>query len=174
MKDLIEREVVLKEIQKVCFSKECTEFRVDNGSYGQRDYIIDFIKQMPSVTPSRQVIEDIKNDIRHIVDEETEHDKKWARGLHYSLCIIDKHTQCNESEGMRMEELLYKKDVLELVKDDAYFVNEINNLITFPIEEILKRMWDCRGKETTNIDKVKMEMIIKDVLKEYSPNETKE
>lgn len=37
------------------------------------------------------VIEDIKADIRQIVDEETEHDKTWARGLHYALCIIDKH-----------------------------------------------------------------------------------
>lgn len=81
---------------------------------------------------------------------------------------------CNDYAGVNMEELLYKKDVLDLVKDDAYFVNETNNLITFPMEEILKRMWNCRGKETTSIDKVKMEMIIKDVLKEYSPtNETK-
>lgn len=76
---------------------------------------------------------------------------------------------CNDYAGVNMEELLYKKDVLDLVKDDAYFVNETNNLITFPMEEILKRMWNCRGKETTSIDKVKMEMIIKDVLKEYSP-----
>ena len=36
-------------------------------------------------------LEQITAEIRQIVDEETEHDEKWARGLHYALCIIDKH-----------------------------------------------------------------------------------
>ena len=39
----------------------------------------------------RKVIEDIKAEIRQIVDEETERCEEWARGLHYALCIIDKH-----------------------------------------------------------------------------------
>jgi len=30
------------------------------------------------------------------------------------------------------------------------------------INRILKRMWNCRGKHTTSIDKVKMEQIIRD------------
>ena len=37
------------------------------------------------------VLEQIRAEIEQTVDEETEHDKKWARGLHYALCIIDKH-----------------------------------------------------------------------------------
>ena len=36
-------------------------------------------------------LEKITTEIRRIVDEETEHDEKWARGLQYSLCIIDKY-----------------------------------------------------------------------------------
>jgi rubrerythrin len=32
------------------------------------------------------------------------------------------------------------------------------------ISRILKRMWNCRGKHTTSIDKVKMEQIIRDEL----------
>lgn len=32
------------------------------------------------------------------------------------------------------------------------------------ITRILKRMWNCRGKHTTSIDKVKMEQIIRDEL----------
>ena len=37
------------------------------------------------------VLDKIRAEIRQIVDEETKHDEKWARGLHYSLCIIDKY-----------------------------------------------------------------------------------
>ena len=36
-------------------------------------------------------IEQIRAEIRQIVDAETEHDEKWARGLHYALCVIDRH-----------------------------------------------------------------------------------
>ena len=44
-------------------------------------------KQQPTVCD----IDAIMEDIRQIVDAETEHDEKWARGLHYSLCVIEKH-----------------------------------------------------------------------------------
>ena len=36
------------------------------------------------------------------------------------------------------------------------------------ISRILKRMWNCRGKDTTSIDKVKMEQIIRDELSSIS------
>lgn len=36
-------------------------------------------------------LEKIRTEIGQIVDEEQEHDKKWAIGLRYSLKIIDKH-----------------------------------------------------------------------------------
>lgn len=41
------------------------------------------------------------------------------------------------------------------------------------ISRILKRMWNCRGKHTTSIDKVKMEQIIRDELPPVNPQEPK-
>ena len=49
--DLISRQAVLNKIKEVCFSKEWIPFRVDKGSNGQRDLIIDYIKNLPSITP---------------------------------------------------------------------------------------------------------------------------
>lgn len=37
------------------------------------------------------------------------------------------------------------------------------------ISRILKRMWNCRGKHTTSIDKVKMEQIIRDEITSVNP-----
>lgn len=45
------------------------------------------------------VLDKITDEIRQIVDEETKHDEKWARGLHYSLYIINKYRK-EESEKM--------------------------------------------------------------------------
>jgi hypothetical protein len=55
--DCISRQMVLDEISKVCFSRsrEWIEFRINNGSNGERDYIIKFIKQMPSVQPEQKM-----------------------------------------------------------------------------------------------------------------------
>lgn len=47
-KELIQREVareILTIIEKVCFSEEYREFRIDNGSNGQRNLIIKMIKE---------------------------------------------------------------------------------------------------------------------------------
>ena len=45
------------------------------------------------------VLEDIKSEIIHIVNEESGEDEKWARGLHYSLKIIDKHCEKENTDG---------------------------------------------------------------------------
>ena len=45
---------------------------------------------------NEEVLDKIRAEIRQIVDEETEHDETWARGLHYSLCIIDKYREVDE------------------------------------------------------------------------------
>ena len=37
-------------------------------------------------------LEKIRAEIEQIADEEQKHDEKWARGLHYALCIIEKYT----------------------------------------------------------------------------------
>lgn len=49
--DCISRQEVLSEIETVCFSKEWIKFRLDNGSNGERDYIINYIKELPPVQP---------------------------------------------------------------------------------------------------------------------------
>jgi len=40
---------------------------------------------------TQKVIEDIRAEIEQTVNEEAADDKKWSRGLHYALNIIDKH-----------------------------------------------------------------------------------
>ena len=50
--DAISRQAVLNKIKEVCFSKEFIKFRVDYGSNGQRDFILNFIEELPSVTPA--------------------------------------------------------------------------------------------------------------------------
>jgi hypothetical protein len=51
--DAISRQAVIDGIKKVCFSREqeWVDFRVSQGSYGQRDFIINFIEYLPSVQP---------------------------------------------------------------------------------------------------------------------------
>ena len=53
VEDAISRQTVLDKIKEVCFSKkqEWVDFRVSQGSNGQRDFIIKFIEDLPSVQP---------------------------------------------------------------------------------------------------------------------------
>ena len=47
-KELFQRQAardILSIIEVVCFSKAYIKFRADNGSNGQRDFIIDYIKE---------------------------------------------------------------------------------------------------------------------------------
>ena len=57
MDDCISRQAVLDKINEVCFSNEWIGFRVDYGSNGQRDYIIKYIKSLPSVEPASSHID---------------------------------------------------------------------------------------------------------------------
>ena len=47
--DAISRQAVLSKIKEVCFSEEWASFRVDNGSNGQRDFLINYIEQLQPV-----------------------------------------------------------------------------------------------------------------------------
>ena len=47
--ELISRKAVLDKIKEVCFSEEWVEYRIDNGSNGQRDYIIRYIEELPTI-----------------------------------------------------------------------------------------------------------------------------
>ena len=49
--DAISRQAVLSKIKEVCFSEEWVQFRVDKGSNGQRDFLINYIEQLSPVTP---------------------------------------------------------------------------------------------------------------------------
>ena len=51
--DAISRRAVLNKIKEVCFSREqeWVDFRVSQGSNGQRDFLINYIEQLPPVTP---------------------------------------------------------------------------------------------------------------------------
>lgn len=49
--DCISRQAILDKIKEVCFSKEWLQFRWHNGSNGQRDFLINYIVQLPPVTP---------------------------------------------------------------------------------------------------------------------------
>ena len=50
-KDAISRQKVLSKFKEVYFSKEWSQFRIGYGSNGQRDFLINYIEQLPSVTP---------------------------------------------------------------------------------------------------------------------------
>lgn len=54
--DAISRQVVLDKIKEVCFSKEqkWVDFRVSQGSNGERDFIINFIESLPSAQPKEK------------------------------------------------------------------------------------------------------------------------
>lgn len=51
--DAISRQAVLDKIKEVCFSREqeWVDFRISQGSNGQRDFIIKFIEDLPSIQP---------------------------------------------------------------------------------------------------------------------------
>lgn len=53
--EAISRQAVLSKIKEVCFSKEWGQFRVDNGSNGQRDFLINYIEQLPPATPQPKI-----------------------------------------------------------------------------------------------------------------------
>ena len=56
--DCISRQAVLDKIKEICFSKEqkWVDFRVSQGSNGQRDLIIKFIESLPSVQPKPKYV----------------------------------------------------------------------------------------------------------------------
>lgn len=51
-KDSVSRKAILSKIKEVCFSDKWLQFRVNKGSHGQRDFIIDYIEKLPPVTPN--------------------------------------------------------------------------------------------------------------------------
>lgn len=59
-KDSVSRKAILSKIKEVCFSDKWLQFRVNKGSHGQRDFIIDYIEKLAPVTPERKKAKWIK------------------------------------------------------------------------------------------------------------------
>ena len=138
--DCISRQAVLSEIEKVCFSKEWSKFRINNGSNGERDLIIKFIKQMPSVKTEQKwipVSKRLPKDLEPVnitwVNREPEpyyHDIKdknfVATGIHYRGQWYWYSTTCADYLGE------YGSNEIDLV-DDA-----IEILAWMPLPEPFK------------------------------------
>lgn len=74
--DCISRQAVLDKIKEVCFSRdqEWVDFRVSQGSNGQRNLIINFIEDLPSIQPKLKYVAVAnvsfdKDELQKIVDE---------------------------------------------------------------------------------------------------------
>lgn len=69
--DAVSRKSVLNKIKEVCFSEDWLQFRVDNGSNGQRDFLINYIEELPLVTPTKCIatVKFSKDDMRELIDE---------------------------------------------------------------------------------------------------------
>lgn len=52
--DIVSRKAILSKIYEVCFSDKWLQFRVDQGSRGQRNFIIDYIKNLPTIESGRK------------------------------------------------------------------------------------------------------------------------
>lgn len=92
--DAISRQAVLSKIKEVCFSEEWLQFRVDKGSNGQRDFLIDYIEQLPPATPQPKT-------------------GRWIRykeNCCYNKCSRCEYEHCKESNycpncGAKMQEV---------------------------------------------------------------------
>lgn len=73
--DCISKKAVLDKINEICFSREqeSVDFRVAQGSNGQRDLIINFIENLPSVQskPKTEVLDKIRAEIEQIASRYT-------------------------------------------------------------------------------------------------------
>lgn len=110
--DAVSREAILSKIKEVCFSKKWVQFRIDNGSNGQRDFLINYIEHLPSVNPQESKT-DVLGKIRAEIDE---YRNSWMPtgnsidNAGWSACnkcieIIDKHREPQaESEERRSGE----------------------------------------------------------------------
>lgn len=83
--DCISKKAVLDKINEICFSREqeAVDFRVSQGSNGQRDLIINFIENLPSVQskPKTEVLDEIRAEI--------DRQEKWLMDAGYNAYNVD-------------------------------------------------------------------------------------
>ena len=70
LEDCISRQAVLSKIKEVCFSKEWLQFRVDNGSNGQRDFLINYIEQLTPVTSQPKITHKDKGVLEQLAEKQ--------------------------------------------------------------------------------------------------------
>lgn len=83
--DCISKKAVLDKINEICFSREqaSVDFRVAQGSNGQRDLIINFIENLPSVQSKPKT--EVLNKIRAEIDRQ----EKWLMSAGCNAYNVD-------------------------------------------------------------------------------------
>lgn len=71
-------------------------------------------------------------------------------------------------ELFEFEEEVEELDFVQEHKRIPVTLNLESNDLDSIMDHILKRMWNCRGKHTLTIDKVKMEVIIREEFSKYT------
>lgn len=69
-----------------------SEYFNDKESEHEMDEVFDLAKKALEER-KEDMLDKIKAEIEQIANEEQKYDQKWARGLQYSLCIIDKYRE---------------------------------------------------------------------------------
>lgn len=113
--DCVRRQAVLDEIREVCFSKEqeWVDFRVSQGSNGQRDLIIKFIEDLPSVQPKPETVTDF-------ADRCHECGAKYGKLLKQDSC----------------EDAISRQEVLDVLKDKWNMFSDANDAMQESINAI--------------------------------------
>lgn len=83
--DCISKKAVLDKINEICFSREqeAVDFRVSQGSNGQRDLIINFIENLPSVQSKS------KTEVLDKIKAEINRQEKWLMDAGYNAYNLD-------------------------------------------------------------------------------------
>lgn len=106
--------------------------------------------------------------------------KKWLERVKWHIRKADELAREQERRVEPCEDCISRKSVIDvLTRNRVHFCDMVritSELKELPsvtpevtecediISRILERMWNCRGKHTTSIDKVKMEQIIRENL----------
>lgn len=102
--DAVSRQAVLDKIKEVCFSKEqeWVDFRISQGSNGQRDLIINFIENLPNIhpKPKTEVLDKIREEIRNFMMEVNPSSSESDYACNYILDVIDKYKAESEPQGI--------------------------------------------------------------------------
>lgn len=123
--DAISRQAVLSKIKEVCFSEEWIQFRINNGSNGQRDFLIDYIEQLPPVTQKSNlelICEELAAENDKLIEQLKQKQKsgKWIN-------IDDIESECSECGHREPNERFIFEDINFCAKCGAKMESEVRN-----------------------------------------------